>query len=118
MPEDAEDITDEFLDRFGDLPKSVERLIHVALMKALAERVGISKVESKGADLIFHTGRPDLSVWSEVFAKYGGMRIAPSGDRVIYRYTGTDVVKTGAKILELYYRTRQENLNNGEKNEG
>jgi hypothetical protein len=46
------------------------------------------------------------------------MRIAPSADRVIYRYTGADVVKTGAKILELYYRTRLENSNNGEKNEG
>ncbi|MBR3689349.1 MAG: hypothetical protein IKL85_09780, partial [Lentisphaeria bacterium] len=36
--EDAEDLTDEMLDRFGDLPRSVTNLFSVALLRASAER--------------------------------------------------------------------------------
>ncbi len=114
--EDASDICDEFLDRFGEMPKSVERLISVSLMKAFCERVGFSGVELSGGNLIFHTGRPDLSLWSEVFAEFAGMRIAPSGDRVIYRYNGQDAVGVGAKILGEYVNAAQKQTN-GEENE-
>ncbi len=108
--EDAMDISDEFLDRFGELPGSVERLISVSLMKALSERLGFSKVELSGGDLVFFTGRPDLSIWSEVFGKFAGMRIAPSGDRVIYRYSGQNAVGVGAEILKMYSRLKNESL--------
>ncbi len=116
-PEDSMDIADEFTDRFGEMPKTVERLISVSLMKALCERVGFSRVEFKGGDLIFFTGRPDLSVWSEVFESFPGMRISPAGDRVIYRYSGQDATTVGAKILERYYLVKTENDKNGENNE-
>ncbi len=116
-PEDASDISDEFLDRFGEPPKTVERLILVALMKALAEKLGFSKISFVGGDLVFFTGRPELSVWSEVFAKFSGMRIAPTADRVIYRYSGSDAVEAGSGILSEYYRVKSENDKNGDNNE-
>ncbi len=115
-PDDALDITDEFYDRFGEPPKSVMRLISVALMKALSESCGISRVELVGGNLVFHTGRPELSLWSEVFLRFPGMRIAPSGDRVIYRYNGSDAVGVGARILEEYYKAKTETLTDGEDN--
>ena len=36
-PEDGEDILDELIDRYGNPPRPVERLLEVALMKALCE---------------------------------------------------------------------------------
>ena len=111
--EDAEDITDEFIDRFGDMPKPVVRLISVALVKALAERAGIARVEAKDGVLTLHTGKPDLAAWSEVFSEFVGMRFAPSGDRVIYKYKGDDPTLVAREILTAYFK-KTENEKGGE----
>lgn len=84
--EDSDDILDELTDRYGEPPREVERLLEVATMKAICEEVGFSRVEVNGDQLIFHVGKPDLATWSEVFPKYRGMRLAPSGDRIIHKF--------------------------------
>ena len=99
--EDAEDIRDEFVDRFGEPPRAVDRLIEVALSKAVSEKVGIRSVESRGADIVFNVGRPDLAVWSVVFSDFPGMRFSHSGDQVIYRPSGEPISEV-AKILSAY----------------
>ena len=116
-PEDKSDITDEFLDRFGDIPRSVERLLSVALLKALCEKVGFSRVEARDGYITIHVGRPELSVWSEVFGKFPGMRFAGSGDRVSLRIGNEDGADIGSKILEEYYSVYIENTKSGENNE-
>ncbi len=100
--EDKMDIYDEFLDRFGQVVRPVERLLSIALAKAIAEEVGIAEVAERQGSLIFTVGKPDLAVWSELFDKYRGMRFAPSGDRVIYKYGKADAAKVAAEILENY----------------
>ena len=40
--EDADDLMDELLDRYGDAPKSVLALLDVALLRAAAAKVGIT----------------------------------------------------------------------------
>ena len=103
-PEDEEDIYDELCDRYGNIPRCVERLLEVALSKALCEQIGFSKVEARGDTLIITVGKPDLSVWSELFSKYKGMRFAPTGDRVTYRFTGGEPSKISKAILLDYYK--------------
>ena len=104
--EDYRDIADEFIDRFGDMPKPVVRLLDVALMRALSEKCGIEKIEERGGSLTFVVGRPDLAIWSEVFSKYRGMRFAPSGDRVIYKCTGDDYTRVAASVVRDYYSAK------------
>ena len=101
-PEDEQDIMDEFIDRFGDMPKATERLVRVALTRAIATEVGIERIEWQGGSLVFVTKRPDLSIWSEVFAKWKNMRFGPGGDRVIYRPEGPDVCYVASKIMKDY----------------
>ena len=101
-PEDEMDIKDEMIDRFGDMPRPVVRLLEVALTKALSEGAGVERVELVGGNLTFVTQHPDLGVWSEVFAEYPGMRFAPSGDRIIYRTRGEDVIGVAAAIMRRY----------------
>ncbi len=101
-PADTEDIYDELCDRYGTPPRSVERLLEVATMKAICEELGFTKIESREDSLIIHTGKPDLSVWSELFLKYRGMRFAPSGDRVIYRIGKSEPSRLGREILAAY----------------
>lgn len=106
-PDDALDVTDEFIDRFGDMPKPVARLIDVALTKAIATEAGIERIEWRGGSLTFITKRPDLALWSEVFSEWQGMRIEPSGDRVVYRIADGDVTGAARGIMEDYYRAMQ-----------
>ena len=42
--EDRADVTDELIDRYGELPPVVESLLDVSQLRALCNRVGISQV--------------------------------------------------------------------------
>ena len=46
--EEAEELLDEMVDRFGEPPKGVLNLVDVALLRAKAAAYGISKLEQKG----------------------------------------------------------------------
>ena len=46
--EEMEDMVEELIDRFGDIPKKVEMLLTVAQLKALAHKVYVTAVEQKG----------------------------------------------------------------------
>ena len=45
--EDADDMTDELIDRFGEPPRSVNTLIYVALLRGEAAAAGISDISQK-----------------------------------------------------------------------
>lgn len=46
--DDASEITDELIDRFGDMPKACSNLLEIALIKSLAHNIGIGDVSQKG----------------------------------------------------------------------
>ncbi|TYQ14608.1 UNVERIFIED_CONTAM: transcription-repair coupling factor [Acetivibrio alkalicellulosi] len=45
--QDVMDIKDELIDRYGDVPKAVENLIHIAYIKVLAKVCGFSSLQEK-----------------------------------------------------------------------
>ncbi len=45
--EDKEDILEEFIDRFGDVPASVENLLEIAMLKARAHNCYITEIDEK-----------------------------------------------------------------------
>lgn len=51
--EEMEDMLEEMIDRFGDIPRKVQQLLHIALLKALAHKVYVTAVEQKGSRYIF-----------------------------------------------------------------
>ena len=51
--EDADDLLDEIIDRYGDPPKGVLNLIDIALMRAHAQQAGISDIRQKAGDVLF-----------------------------------------------------------------
>ena len=51
--EDADDLLDEIIDRYGDPPKGVLNLIDVALLRANARKVGIRDIKQKASDILF-----------------------------------------------------------------
>ena len=46
--EEMDDMLEELIDRFGDVPKKVQQLLHIALLKALAHQAYVISVEQKG----------------------------------------------------------------------
>ena len=51
--EDADDLLDEIIDRYGDPPKGVLNLIDIALMRAQARQAGIKDIRQKAGDVLF-----------------------------------------------------------------
>ena len=51
--EDADDLLDEIVDRYGEPPKGVLNLIDIALLRANARGVGIKDIKQKGSEVYF-----------------------------------------------------------------
>src|SRR5699024_6196062 len=51
--EEMDDMTEELIDRFGDIPKKVQQLLHIAALKGLAHSAYVTAVEQKGQDYKF-----------------------------------------------------------------
>lgn len=51
--EDADDLLDEIVDRYGEPPKGVLNLIDIALLRAQAKKAGIKDIRQKGGNVLF-----------------------------------------------------------------
>ncbi len=51
--EDADDLLDEIIDRYGDPPKGVLNLIEIALLRANARKAGICDIRQKASEILF-----------------------------------------------------------------
>ena len=67
--EEADDLTDELIDRFGDPPSSVNSLIHVALLRGEATRAGILDISQKAGFVKFVLADFDMARVSELYAR-------------------------------------------------
>ena len=66
---EADDLTEELCDRFGDPPASVNSLIQVALLRGEASAAGIAEVVQKGGALRFVFRDFDFARISALYAK-------------------------------------------------
>lgn len=68
--EDAADISDELLDRYGDLPDKTENLIRVAEIRAAAERIGIETISERGTRIVLRFAeKNNVNAYMLVIAK-------------------------------------------------
>lgn len=51
--EELEDMTEELIDRFGDITKKVQQLLVIASLKSLAHSVYVTAIEQKGEEIRF-----------------------------------------------------------------
>ena len=66
--EEADDLTDELIDRFGDTPSGVNALIHVALLRGEAGKAGIKDIAQKQGYLRFTVDNFDMERVSALYA--------------------------------------------------
>lgn len=65
--EDARDLTDELIDRFGEPPESVNSLVQVSLLRGVASRIGITEISQKSGWVHFTLSEFDMERISEVY---------------------------------------------------
>ena len=81
--EDADELLDEIVDRYGDPPKGVMNLIAVALMRSVATGAGITDVSQKQRAVVFTLARFEPEAVSAVCALpelKGRIFLGASGD--------------------------------------
>lgn len=107
--EDRVDVMDELCDRFGEMPRVTERLLLVAATRAMATEIGVMKISVTESMITVKLRAPDLSLWSEVFAKYPGMRFAPADPTTIfYRFAKAEPPKLLHEMISLAYKVAKE----------
>ena len=70
--EDADDIADELLDRFGDLVPSVETLLDAALCRAMAIECGFTQIDEKNGSVVIYPAVLDIEAWSHMSEAFPG----------------------------------------------
>ncbi|MEG2421920.1 MAG: TRCF domain-containing protein, partial [Oscillospiraceae bacterium] len=108
--EDADDLTDELIDRFGDPPRPVNNLISVALLRSAAAQNGISEIAQKGASLNFMLTEFDLSRISALCGqeRFKGRLLFNAGEKPYLSLRvkkGEDALKLGTRLVEEYGKT-------------
>jgi transcription-repair coupling factor (superfamily II helicase) len=69
---DLDDMTDELLDRYGDLPAAAANLLEISLIRSLAQNVGITQLRQNGAELFIAAPALDVDVWMELADEFKG----------------------------------------------
>ena len=62
--QDADDLLDEIIDRYGEPPKGVLNLIEVALLRANARQVHIRDIRQKAGEVLFTLGELNFQAFS------------------------------------------------------
>ena len=115
--EDLDDIFDEIIDRFGDPPKEVSRLVRISLIRVLASRCKITKVTYDKGALSFIISEVKLGVWSELFDKYKGLSLRHGANPYVTINVKTvdEAVITATDILTEYERIASSEEKNEEE---
>ena len=103
--DDASDLLDEMLDRYGEAPKSVLALLDVALLRAAAAKAGISDISQKKDVLKFTLGvfRPEALVSVCNLSKYKYRLTLAAGETPALSLKlkpGADVLETATELVE------------------
>ena len=103
--EDASDLLDEMLDRYGEAPKSVLALLDVALLRAAAAKAGISDITQKGSVLKLQLAvfEPEVLVGVCGLPKYRQRLTLSAGETPAVSLKlkpGADVLESAMELVE------------------
>ncbi|MBQ7834879.1 MAG: transcription-repair coupling factor [Ruminiclostridium sp.] len=85
--DDAFDVTDELIDRYGEPPKPVYGLIEVAQIRNMAQNAGISEIVQNKDGLNFYTEKPDMQKIGKLNVQLGGRINLNLSGRVCFKIT-------------------------------
>lgn len=101
---ERDDMLDELLDRFGEIPKSVDNLLRIALIRVAAHRLYMTEIKGKNERITF-TFRPNAPVdpagIPKILEKHAEeLSFSAYGTPIFTcRYRKTGLVETDAELL-------------------
>ncbi|MCM1302812.1 MAG: transcription-repair coupling factor [Butyrivibrio sp.] len=101
---ERDDMRDELLDRFGEIPRAVDDLLRIALIRVAAHGLYMTEIKGKNERIAF-TFRPDAAIdpagIPELLKKYGqSLSFTAYGNPFFtYKYKKTGLVETDAELL-------------------
>ncbi len=108
---DRRDITDELVDRYGDLPAPVSSLLSVALLRSEAIECGINKVVQDGGNIRLYQADADIGAWlavSKVFPNTLKLLSSPEEHVLVKTDRKEDTCAYLGKILLKYIELKNE----------
>ena len=99
---DAMDIIDELIDRFGEPPQAVKGLVDVALVRNAASAMGIAEISLRGEAILLYPEVLDMSRAGSLAVKLRGRVMVSGGARpyiTVKIPKGTDPVSTIREAL-------------------
>ena len=104
--EEMENMVDELIDRFGDIPKKVMQLLQIALLKSLAHSAYVTSVEEKSGELkllMYEKAKVQPAKIPELITAWHGNLVfkAENPPYFIYRKRNRSGKEKDEDILEL-----------------
>jgi transcription-repair coupling factor (mfd) len=105
--EDALDVTDELIDRFGEPPASVKGLLDVALLRNTASSVGIREIKQQSESLLLYK-EIDMQEISALVKVMGSRVLLSAGSRPyvsikLLKETPIEALANTLKIMRAYH---------------
>lgn len=116
--EERDDLLDELLDRFGDIPPSLWNLVRISLIRNSACACGIKLIEQKRGLVSFFPEEIDARACTVLASDpaYRGRMLLSLGGRPHFAYrpnSNEDVLDSVSEILEKFKNLLQNNVDNG-----
>jgi transcription-repair coupling factor (superfamily II helicase) len=104
--EEMDDMVEELIDRFGDIPRKVQQLLRVAVLKGMAHEAGLTSVEQKDGELkltMFERANVQVARISPLVEKYRGELVfkADNTPYFLYRKKGRSGKEKEEDVLEV-----------------
>ena len=105
---DADDLLDEIVDRYGEPPKGVLNLIDIALLRAKAREAGIKDIRQKASEVLFTLTALNFQAFSDLCAHpsyKNRLQLVASAKEPTVRLrlaTGVDSLKQSKIFIQQY----------------
>ncbi|MBP3415280.1 MAG: transcription-repair coupling factor, partial [Clostridia bacterium] len=100
----AAEVIDELVDRFGDPPPAVEGLVKVALARNTAAAAGITEIKQLGGNIVLYTAKMDMDMVSKLVTGMPGRVMLSAGGKpyiTVKPDKKLSVLQNVEKILEM-----------------
>lgn len=92
--DDASDVIDELIDRFGDMPESVQGLIDIALIRSKAKKIGIYEIKQQPEHVLFYVKQINTEPVADIIGRMKGRSMLNAGSKpyIAVRIRSNDTV--------------------------
>lgn len=102
---ECDDMKEELLDRFGEIPSAVQNLFRISMIRILAHRLYMTEIKGKNGEIRF-TLTPDAQIKAEnipeLIQKQPGITFNYKMLHFLYRYKKCSMVERDAQMLLSY----------------